>query len=97
MSEQCRNVLVLAHVASRMLAAILEPTRFLTNIIRTIGVTVNMDPYDTVMLSNLESIIEIGKYEVSYCFCLCYAIIRSFLKPIFSILLCDDEPTDGLS
>ena len=57
----------------------------------------NIDPYGSVMVSNLESIIELGKYELSYCFGLCYAIIRPFLKPIFSILLCDYEPTDGLS
>ena len=59
--------------------------------------TVNINPYGSVMVSNLESIVEMGKYEVSYCFCLCYGIIRPFLKPICSILLCDYESTEGLS
>ena len=83
------EVFVHAHVASRMLAAILGASRFLTNIIRIYWGDDDMVPYGSVMVSNLESIVEMGKYEVSYCFCLCYGIIRPFLKPICSILLCD--------
>ena len=37
-----------------------------------------MDPYGSVMVSNLESIVEMGKYEVSYCFAFVMALFDRF-------------------